>query len=173
MTGTSDDIPRSGMKGWVKALFAVSLTLNLLVFGVVIGAVVSHWDGPRGKPSDHARLRLDPALGPLARALPEPARQAAMAELSARSGPYDARRAALAGQLNDMLTLLRAEPFDAEAFRALFVAQTESWASRAEVGRDVVMSQVAALSPEDRAAFADRIERGFRRALERGAKPRD
>jgi uncharacterized membrane protein len=150
---------------WVKVLLAVSLALNLLVAGVVVGARFG--DGPHGHDGRPGpRGGFDPALGPFSRALPEPYRDRALDELRARAGDARANRAALAGQVSEMLSLLRDEPFDAQAMGAVLDAQSAVFAERGEIGRDVVLEQIAAMSPAERAALADRLERGLRRALE-------
>ena len=62
---------------WVKVLLAVSLALNLLVAGIVVGARFG--DGPHGHDGRPGpRGGFDPALGPFSRALPEPYRDRAL-----------------------------------------------------------------------------------------------
>jgi uncharacterized membrane protein len=60
---------------------------------------------------------------------------------------------------------LRADPFDPAAFEAALVARRAAQAEIARRGGTVLSGFVAGLSPEDRAALADRMER--RRGAER------
>lgn len=174
MTETATE-PRRGFRLWAKVLLAVSLTLNLLVAGVIVGAWVDRASergehGPRT-----ARPAFDPAMGPFARTLPEPYRGRAYETLNAQAGDARANRAQLATQLSGMLEVLKTEPFDSEALDALLAAQAEGFNSRAMIGRAAVLEQIGAMSPQERAELAERMERGFQRALERehSGKPSD
>ena len=62
------------------------------------------------------------------------------------------------------LAVLRAEPFDAGAFAEVLDRQNARAAARQQRGQEILVSYVAAMSPEGRAAFADRVAE----ALERG-----
>jgi hypothetical protein len=53
---------------------------------------------------------------------------------------------------------LRAEPFDAGALTAILDRQSEIAAGVQSAGRDVVVARIATMTPQERAAFADRIE---------------
>ncbi len=173
MSGT-DTSTRRGFPIWAKALLAVSLALNLLVAGVVVGARFDG-DGPKGPPgrsTRDARSSFDPALGPFSRSLPDPYREQAVQALRERAGDYRDNRAQLADQLATMLTILRAQEFDEEALRAVMAAQTEVFERRGEIGRDVVVEQIAAMSADERAALAARMEEGFKRAMDRAKPPK-
>lgn len=156
--------PRTGMKPWLKAVLALSLTLNLLVLGVVVGS----WAGDhRNGRAPHVSGRFDPALGPLGRSLSDEARRAALADLNARSEPGRVDRAELARQFRDMVAALRADPYDPAPLETIIAAQSAAWSARSDAGRAAVLRQIETMSPEERDALADRFERGFRHALER------
>ncbi|MEC7760820.1 MAG: periplasmic heavy metal sensor [Pseudomonadota bacterium] len=159
---------------WAKALLAVSLALNLMVAGVVVGSRFDgdHGKGPSSRTPREGRAAFDPALGPFSRALPDPYRQQAVDALRERAGDFRDNRADLAGQVTSMLDILKTEPFDEEGLRALMAAQTEVFERRGEIGRDVVIEQIGSMTPEERAALAERMEEGFRRALDRARPPR-
>lgn len=162
---------RAGLGGWAKGLLAVSLALNLLVVGVVVGSHVG--DGPKdrrsGPPRDE-KAGFDPALGPFARALPDGYREAAVEALRAEAGDFRANRADLAASLEATLALLRADPFDGDALRAQLDAQQDIFLERGRIGRRVVAEQIDAMSAAERADLADRLERGFRHAMDRARK---
>jgi hypothetical protein len=61
---------------------------------------------------------------------------------------------------------LRADPFDAEALRNVVANQGDRMAARLALGQDLILARIAAMTPAERAAFADRLER----RLERGPK---
>lgn len=168
MTQNETPDPRTGMRPWLKAVLAVSLMLNLAVVGLILGARFGDHDKDhRRGPPRVERSAVDPALGPFARSLPDEARRRAMDELRAQTGDLNMNRAAIAGQLRDMIGLLKADDFDAEAFSALMDTQRAVFDKRAQIGREVVLREIEAMSPEERAAVAERLERGFRRAIER------
>lgn len=160
--------PRTGMRPWLKVVLALSLILNLMVIGVVVGFGAKRFDDDRrggGKDGRSSYERVDPALGPVGRALPSPHREAAGRAFEERVGPREDARQFLAQQLSTMVTLLRADPFDAEAFADSIEAQRRDYSMRSDVGREVVIEQIKSMSPEHRYELADRLEWGFRKAL--------
>ncbi len=167
-----------GMRGWVRALLVVSLALNLLVFGLVIGArgIGDRFDGPDRRGPEHAQKdrrgeeKLDPAFGPLGRALPSEYRRAIGQELRARGRPSDENRQMVAQELGAMIEALRAEPFDSAALAKVMEAQSTRFAKRNTLGRAILIEHLEGMSGEARAQYADRLEKGFRRAVER-ARP--
>lgn len=164
----ANSTPRPATALWVKVVLALSLTFNLLVVGLVVGAKFGDDDRrPDRRGHSESRTRLDPALGPFARALPEEERREAMRALEDRSGPMRPSRAELATQLADMLAVLRAEPYDADALRSIFAEQRAGWNARSDTGREIMLEKIEAMTLAERAEFADRIERGFRRAIDR------
>lgn len=141
----------------------LSLALNVLVIGLVIGALLR---GP-----DHAPRSVDLSLGPLTRALDE-ADRAALGErlrgdLEAGRRPPPPGMAARAGELRAVLAALRAEPFDAEALTARLDAQRARARDWADAGQAGLVAHLSQMSPAQRAAFADRLEAEFRSRGER------
>lgn len=142
---------------WRKWLLVGSLGLNLLVAGLVAGALLG--GGPHGRPS-----RLDLTVGPLTRAMAEEDRAALRDQLRAQ-GAFDHReRVAVRADMRAMLGLVRAETFEEEAFREIVLRQLTRLANGQDRVLAVVTSQIASMSPEDRAAFADRLEEQLRRS---------
>lgn len=134
---------------WFRLLLGASLALNLLVLGVVIGAVL-RFGGPDG-----AR-RPPPMLGAtLYRELPREDRRGireAMRDRSVGRGP-DRKTAAL-----QVAQLVRATPFDATALETLFsehAARRAQWQTTANA---VLLEQLGRMTEAERAAYADRIE---------------
>jgi uncharacterized membrane protein len=169
MTGAKQALSR-GARPWMKGLLAVSLALNLLVLGVIVGARVDDHARRPDHRSGESRGAFDPALGPFSRALPDPYRSQAVEDLRERAGDIRDNRAVLAAQVDEMIALLRDDEFDQAALRAVLEAQSEAFRARGQVGRDVVLEQISRMSARDRALLAERLEKGFRRAMDR-ARP--
>lgn len=154
---------------WQRILLVASLALNLAVAGVFVGIAL------QGGPKDRMQ-RIDLTVGPLTRAMDED-RRLALRTAVRDSGEFrpmdrDALRA-------DMLTLvdeLRADEFNADAFRENLLRQR----TRLQSGQDVVLSaildEISDMSMEERAAFADRFLEQLRNTQRpppsRGENPR-
>lgn len=144
------------LAGWRKWVLVVSVGLNLLIAGLVVGAMV------RGGP-DVRHARFDLSVGPLARAMTDEDR----AELRLRlrqSGAFEGRdRSTLRADMQTMLDILRADAFDPEGFRAVVLSQRV----RLQTGQDrlleAVVAQIDTMDTESRAAFAERLESQIRR----------
>lgn len=141
---------------WRRWLLVVSLGLNLIVIGLVAGAVL------RGGPPGHAAPRFDLTVGPLTRALDEGDRREMRAALE-RNRPFQAAdRAAMRQDFSEMVTLLKADRFDADQFRAVMTRQRARLAGVQEVVLDEFIQRIEAMSPDARAAFADRLRHELR-----------
>lgn len=160
----SHDAPRPGRaRRW---LLYISLAFNLLIVGVVVGAVAT--GGGRDGPG--VRAVIDSPI-PLLRALDQDAREQMRAELrDSRPARGDAPFAAVR-TTRDILGSLRADPFDAAAFEALVTQQSERFAARNAAGRAALFEVVSGMSPEARRAYADRIEKELRARRDRGPRP--
>lgn len=162
---TGLDTPR---RRWPRVLLALSLTLNLVVIGLVAGAV---WrdgrDARRFPPPDHGVMRAT-GFGPFIDAMPRAARNRMGEALRRREGHFTANRGALAAEWRDMVAILRADPFDPQAFEALLMRQQARADARVKEGRAVLVEQINAMPSAERARFADALEQRFARALEHG-----
>lgn len=160
--------PVPARRRWPTVLLAVSLTLNLLVVGLIAGAYFrDERDTRRFPPPDRTTMRFT-GFAPFFDAMPREARNRMGEALRGREEQFGPDRAALAAEFRDMLTALRAEPFDPNALEAVLATQQERAGARIEEGRAVLVEQIAEMSPTEREAFADQLESRFSRALERG-----
>ena len=152
---------RAPLSGWVRALLVGSLVLNLLVVGAVTGMAVGHWsrgDARQGGP--------DPGFGPFTDALSREDRQELKREL-ARKGPDMRRaRADMEADLAAISGILRREPFDAAALRGALDRMRSRFQSRMDVGVDLLVGRLTAMTPAQRTAFADRLDSRGRRPAE-------
>lgn len=136
---------------WLRIALAVSVAINLCVAGVVAGAWLR--DGPpRG-----GGVR-DVGFGPYAAGLTEDDRAALRRALIARGPDLRAARMAMRDDMAAVVAALRADPFDAAAMAAAMERGTTRLAEFAGLGRSLLVEHAAAMTPEARAAFADRLE---------------
>lgn len=149
--------PKAGMRGWVRALFIVSLTMNLLVLGVVAGGVIGHsGHPPRPMISD---ISMGPFTEALSRADRDALRHAAEAE---GAGFRDMRRAARA-DFTRLVAALKADPWNEAEVRSVIEAHRARTLDRIEIGERLMFGRIAAMTPEERKGFAERLEAGLRR----------
>lgn len=140
---------------WVKILLGVSLALNLAVIGLVVGlAMRFSGDGPRV-----TNYGL-----PYVIALPKEDRRSIGKQLraSSRDGALPNRRARLA-HYRDMLVLLEAETWDAEAADAILSAQATETGAVQAAARAAWLETIAGYSPGERAAYAERLRQVIKR----------
>lgn len=150
---------------WMRLLLAVSLAINLLVAGLVLGAVLRAGglhgaERAEGPPPSLRSLGLTPFY----MALDPEDRHKLRDEARARSGSFRESREALRARFAAMLAALKAEPFDAGALRDIARQQREAGMRWQALGDDILMARIAAMSPAERAAYADRLEKSFRHA---------
>lgn len=157
--------PARRMSLGLRVVFFLSLAANLGIAGVVAGFV---WNG--GPPDGPPRNARD-AVAPYTQALRREDRQEIGRKLfrDMRSeGSRDEMRARARTEYQEALAVLRAEPFDADAFSAVLKRQNDRAAARQARGQSALVAHVAAMSVDERAAFANRVAE----ALEQGGRKR-
>lgn len=158
---------------WLRVALVVSLGLNLAVAGLVLGAVLK--DGPpkRGhddRNPDRVRYEQPPPalreLGPLPFivALSPDDRAAILDAARKHSDDLKESRETLRNRFEEMLRVLRSEPFDRDAMEALLAEQRAVGAARQEVGEALLVGQFEAMGPDGRAAYADRLDKSLKRS---------
>ncbi|GAA6179341.1 MULTISPECIES: periplasmic heavy metal sensor [unclassified Shimia] len=157
---TQETMPKGKKRGLLRGLLIGSLALNLLIVGLVGGAIFNfkHAGGPSTTP--------DRFSAPFIRALSfEDKREVGRAiRKSYRNADID--RAADRLLYATALEQLRQSPFDVDALAATVAALDGASRLRRDLARDSFMAQVNAMSDTERAAYADRFEE----ALKRGHK---
>lgn len=146
--------PRS-LRG-LRIALAVSVALNLLVAGVVAGAILRE-GGPRD------RMVRDLDLGPFTEALSQADRAAIRRDFLARMPEMREARRAMRADFEALLALLRAEPFEADSLRQVMAGHRARMQERLDLGQDLLLQRLEAMPPEARRAFADRLEDRLRR----------
>ncbi len=144
-----------GLTGGLRVLLFASLALNLLVVGALVGAGL--WGGWG---HGHHGPGLDAAGGPMTRALSREDRRAISQRM--RQAYRDGRpgRAAHRAAFEALLDDLRAEPFQRAAVEAHMARMRGLLTDRLELGQTLLLDRLEAMSPSERAAFADRLEHG-------------
>jgi hypothetical protein len=152
--------PRNG-RG-IRIALALSLALNLLILGLVGGALLAL--GPRGG-DDDPRLRAL-GLGPFALALSREDRDGLRDRID-RDAIRGERRA-LGASLLQLRQALLAEPFDRAAAEAALARSRAAAEALQGHGHAALLDQIATMSAADRAALAARLETALRRMAGRG-----
>lgn len=158
-------LPPPRTRGWIKALLAASLALNLAVAGVTAGAFLRHGGPPAAD--------RDLGLGPLGDALTREDRKALRKAFVAAHPDLKKGLSALKGDFDAVIAALRAEPFDAAALDAALATVALRNADRLDTARNLIADYLKALAPEARAAFADRLEQALARAEKHDRKRED
>jgi uncharacterized membrane protein len=151
---TTEPTTRSGLSTPLRWLLVVSLALNLLVAGLVVGAVLRH-DGPR------RHMEMGP--GPFAQALSPEDRLAILAGLRDRPGFGSPSREERQQAMAEVLAALRSEPFDQGRAEAAMASQADRMATVEREVQAAMVERIASMSPEERGAFADRLEMELQR----------
>ncbi|EAQ26265.1 periplasmic heavy metal sensor [Roseovarius sp. 217] len=141
-------------KPWVRALLVASLALNLAVAGLAAGWALRHG----GDHAGHHPSRLDMAGGPLTRALSDADRRAIGRAMRDAWRSRTDNSPSIGESFDALVIDLRAVPFDADRVAAQMRTQRDGFAARFEMGQEVLLTHLAAMSDADRAAYADRLE---------------
>ena len=151
---------------WVRILLVGSLAVNLGVAGMIGGKILR--DGYGGPP---APVR-DLGFGPFSDALSSEDRDALRAAFIAKTPELRASRRERRAEFADILGTLRAEPFEPAALRAVLDRQNSRTTDMLAVGQALIFDRIAAMTPEARRAYADRLETSLTRRPDR-RKDRD
>ena len=145
--------PRSGgAPRWMKLLLIGSLSLNLLIAGVLVGCVFSGGGWMAGHGHHMA------GGGPMVRALNDTDRQLLRRRMMSDFMGRDDTRGAYRTQMQALLGDLRATPYDPAAVEARMSALRAHFLWQFENGQAILAERLAAMSDDERAAYADRLE---------------
>ncbi len=162
--------PRPRAPRWMRWTLIASLALNLAVLGLVVGAAVNHMSGDSPRPPSVRSLDL----GAYSAALSPEDRRALRETFRAEWPGLRQMRTSQAETTAAILTALRADPFDAAAVRARLADQQTRMAEGLNLGQRLLLERLEAMTPAERAAFADRLEeRLTRHHRSNGPPPRD
>ncbi|WP_062762350.1 periplasmic heavy metal sensor [Falsirhodobacter sp. alg1] len=136
----------------LRIALAVSVALNLAVAGIVAGAVLR--DPPR---RDGERSFV---FGPFDAALSVDDRRAIRNAFRAQKPELRTAMTDMQKEMEQISAILRTEPYDAAAIDKIFARQQARGAWIMGQGQRLLSERLAAMTPEERADFADRLEAG-------------
>ncbi len=139
----------------------LSLAVNFLVLGVLVGGAVTH----RGRP-DAAPTEL--SMGPFTDAFSEEDRRALKERAKAERGAMREMIRQTDADLLRVVAALRQEPWDEAVLRGAVERLRARFAARAELGETLLFERLQAMSPEARRGFAERLERRVKEGPRRG-----
>jgi uncharacterized membrane protein len=150
-------------KRW-KILLLFSLAANFLIVGIVAGSLLRPDFGGREGGNMRSPLR-DMGYGPFGHALSQKDRKEIGRALGHRAGDLRNNRDEMRAHMSSLLTMLRAQPFDAAALRGSVAAQQSTLQERQIIGQNILLNRVESMSDSDRSEFADRLEESLRGPL--------
>ena len=154
MTGQEEKPQTSASRPWVRSALIASLGVNILIAGMVGGAVL------RGGPPDGYHPAREVAvfgLRPYARALDKDGRKALRKALRAGRGDFSAGHKAMSAHLAALADALKADPFDASAVEAELARQAKSVFANVAFGQKLLLDQIRGMSDERRHALAEKL----------------
>ncbi|MBR9765014.1 MAG: periplasmic heavy metal sensor [Rhodobacteraceae bacterium] len=151
--------PRARRGMGLRVLLFGSLALNLAVAGLVVGVLTR--TPIKGPP------RPDHVAGALTFALSPEDRRAIGREVFREMRQTGAGRPDRRAEYARVLAALRADPFQPEELRQVFAHQRDTALRFQQAGQKALMAHLMAMTPEQRLAFADRLEEGLERQRDR------
>ncbi|WP_339107747.1 periplasmic heavy metal sensor [Thioclava sp. GXIMD4216] len=127
----------------------ISVTLNLLVAGVIIGGAF----GPANRGPQPPQV----GLGPFDRGLTDADRQTLTKMAKAEGFEFNNYPGAMDVWLDRILTAIEQTPYDEVAVRDALNAHRMHIVSRIQTGEDIMVKWLGTLTPEDRKTFVERI----------------
>ncbi|WP_168201285.1 periplasmic heavy metal sensor [Qingshengfaniella alkalisoli] len=134
----------------LKLLLAMSLGVNILVLGAVLGSLWGRPDNGRGGAMIHRT-----GMFSLLAVLPPENRKELRRELDDAFG--DQRPVPDGNQLQVLREALRSEPFDPDHFRVLLAKRREALDRVNMRLEEALASQLALMTPEERRSYANRL----------------
>lgn len=146
----------------LRLALGISLALNLLVVGLIGGAVLGRSDAPRDAPA----LRML-GLAPFAAALPREARAQLSRRIEVEAPAFREARAEIGRGIRRVQRALMAEPYDAAELARALARSREAAAVVQARGHQALLATLEEMSPEERARVAERLGRTMRRLADR------
>lgn len=155
-----------------RIVLVLSLALNLLIAGLVVGAVINGGGFARGGndigPDNRRGALREIGNAPFVRAFTRD-EQLALNDALRDEGPsLRQNRRLLRQRVRALLDALRATPFDETAVQTLFESQREAALDHQRLGQRLILERLSAMTDAERAAYADRLDK----TLRSGPRPR-
>lgn len=142
-----------GAPRWMKWALVASLLVNMVAIGVLGGAVLRGFLPMPPRPPILGEI----GFGPYTEALDQDQRQALRRAFALRGADLRRLRAAVGDDFTALLAVLRADPYDPAAARAIVDRQSDRLRGGMEIGQDLLLDRIAAMPLAERRAFADRL----------------
>ena len=140
---------------WLAAGLVLSVSLNLLIVGFAATRAYSHWGKRWGGQTSIGHVMREGRR--FVRGLPRERRRELIAIVKARRGEFHADKAKIREAVRMFATAIKQEPYEVvQIEEALKLLQSEADAMFSK-GRNVTLEVIAAMSAEERRAFADRL----------------
>lgn len=152
-------VPKS--RRWERILLVVSLGVNLLVAGIVVGGLATH---ERRAPPPN-----DVSIGPFTEAFDKADRAALRKAVADQSTSFRDMKRALDADVERLVEALKAEPWDEQVVRAVMSGMRERLEARSQIGEGLIFSRLEEMTTAERQAFAMRLEQRMKRSGEGGA----
>ena len=168
------DSPQTGGNGgnprWVRVALVVSLGANLLIVGMIAGAMIRH-SGEGGaarpaRPAAEMTLR-ELGYGPFGRALSRSDQRAIAEALKGRARDLETNRREFRAQMKALVNALRATPYRPEAVRQIIDRQQARLMERQQIGKDLFLEHLEKMTDAERKRYARRLEKVLRRGARR------
>ena len=149
--------PSSGPRRWERILLVVSLGLNLLIAGVVVGGIATHERRPPKSPVGSV------SIGPLTYGFNKEDLEALRRAVEEQGPALRDMRGALEADISRLVSTLRAEPWDQAAAGKVLADMRGRFEARGVLGERLILERIGAMSVQERLAVADRLERRGKR----------
>ncbi|MDA8747638.1 periplasmic heavy metal sensor [Litoreibacter sp.] len=154
----SEDKAKSGRR-WTRILLVISLGVNLLVLGMFAGAqFAGNPERSTGAKRGHSKL----PIGPYGRAFSKEDRAELRKMFDARKPWFEQSRRQMRGFGQEMAEAVRSESFDAALISDILQRQSTVLSAFQAEGQNLLVDRITAMTPDQRAAFADRLEKGLK-----------
>lgn len=149
--------PRAPMRRSLRLVLFASLAINLIVVGLAAGAIFGNKKGGDKPPRDAD------FMGAYTRALPNDDRRAIGRAIREHHQNSGITRETARREFQQMLSMIRATPFDSEAMKSRLSQQAQSAFERREAALAIWLERVAAMTDAERQDYADQIEAQLKR----------
>lgn len=150
---------------WTKLALIGSLSVNFLVLGLLGGM---WWSGGHHKSGGQPASATAPLqIGPYGRAFSKEDRAEMRRAFEQQRPKFRETRRAMRGFAKELAEALRADAFDRALVEDILARQMTQITMAQQSGQEIMLDRLEAMSPSERAAFADRLETGLNRRKRR------
>jgi len=148
---TNPEPPQSKAPRWMKITLVISLATNLLIVGVVAGAVLSKEGRPEARKGGAGANMITEAL-------PKEEHRALRRDVRRTLRATPGLREALQSEIAALADLMRAPDYTAEAVEAQLMQIQSRMMGPLSVARGLLAERLAGFDEAERAAYAARLE---------------